>query len=338
MPKGNQQKLKLYYLAKTMLKETDLEHGLTSQQIRDQLANKGIIVERRTLYEDIRSLELLGIHILKKRLGNQCTYHVQKSFFELAELKILVDAIQSSQFIPIKQSVALIKKLEAMTSRYHAKEMQQQVFIMDRNKADSETVYTNVDLIHDAIIKNKQICFHYFAWNENKKPVLKNDGRYYIVSPWALTFCDEKYYLISYSHEKKATRHFRVEKMINLSILNDNREGQEQFQAYNVASYTRRLFGMFDGCLTRVKMRVHKSLSNVMIDRFGKEISIRKDDAEHFIMRVDVALSRQFLGWIVSLGQDVEIIDPPEAKLQMQQMAEELKIMYGDQEPEKCEK
>lgn len=177
MAKKSNQKIKLLYLMKILLENTDDEHGMTLAEISDALGEYSIDAERKTLYDDIDVLCLFGLDI-EKRKGKSVTYHVISREFELPELKLLVDAVQSSRFITHKKSNELIKKIEGFASRYEAQELQRQVFVSNRIKAMNESIYYAVDYIHDAINRDAKIAFQYFTWDEHKQKKLRHDGKY----------------------------------------------------------------------------------------------------------------------------------------------------------------
>ncbi|MBE5836854.1 helix-turn-helix transcriptional regulator [Butyrivibrio sp.] len=314
MPKGTNQKLKLYYLAKIMVKMTDDEHFLTMPQIKERLEECGITADRKSLYDDMEALRTLGIDVILEQVGRNYYYHVGSKHFEIAELKLLVDAIQSSKFITEKKSNELIKKLTGLVSEYEAMQLKRQVEVQGRIKTMNESIYYIVDEIHTAISTNRRIQFEYLKWNLNKELVPRKEGLYE-VSPWALTWDDENYYLIAFDAEADKIKHYRVDKMRNIRIMDDRRLGKEHFKAFDMASYSKMNFGMFGGTETKVKLKFKNDLVGVLIDRFGKDISIRKSDEEGWSeTSVDVAISDQFFGWLFALSDGVIIASPEDVK------------------------
>ncbi|MCR4762890.1 MAG: WYL domain-containing protein [Lachnospiraceae bacterium] len=310
MPKGKNQKLKLYYLSRIMLEKTDEDHELTMPQIKAYLEEYDVTADRKSLYDDLRALEVLGIEVIGEQRGREYFYHVSSKQFEIAELKLLTDAIQSSKFITEKKSRELIKKLMTLTSQYETMQLQRQVVVQGRIKTMNESIYYIVDDIHRAIAENKQIRFEYMQWNTQKKLEPRKDTLYQ-VSPWALTWDDENYYLIAFDAEAGKIKHYRVDKMQHIGITKEARVGREQFRSFDLAAYAKKSFGMFSGEDTRVRVRFKDHLVGVFIDRFGKDITITPDKAKGWSQTsFDVAVSDQFLGWIFALGTDVEIIAP----------------------------
>jgi predicted DNA-binding transcriptional regulator YafY len=312
MPKGTKQKLKLYYLAKIMVEKTDDNHSLTMPEIIKELEKYEVTAERKSLYEDIKTLEELGIEVLMEQDGRNYQYHVGSKKFEIAELKLLVDSIQVSKFITEKKSRELIKKLMDLVSVYEALQLQRQVVVQGRIKTMNESIYYVVDDIHRAISENKKISFEYLQWNINKEMVPRKDGRYE-VSPWALTFDDENYYMIAFDSRDNKIKHYRVDKMRKIKILDEKRDGSKEFEKVDMASYSKMNFGMFSGETTEVDIEFNNRLVGVFLDRFGKDIPVRSSKREGWSQtRVEVAVSDQFLGWIFALGTDVKIIGPSE--------------------------
>lgn len=226
--------------------------------------------------------------------------------------------------------MTLIRKLEDETSKYHANDLKSQVFVAGRVKTMNESIYYNVDLIHTAISEDVKVRFRYFMWNENKKQVYRRDGAYYSVSPWGLTWDDENYYLIGYDDEYDSIRYYRVDKMKKLSVTDEKREGRDSFKSLDMAAYSKKRFGMWDGEETEVELLCDNNMAGVIIDRFGKETPFLKQDDEHFIAVVTVAVSIQFLGWIISLGDGVKIVGPDSVVEQMKEQVYRLNDMYLD--------
>ncbi len=325
MAKGENQKLKMLYLVKILSEETDDEHSLTTQDIITKLAKYDVNAERKALYRDFEELKAFGLDIISEQIGRNVYYHLGHRDFELPELKLLVDSVQSAKFITEKKSKDLIKKLEALVSKYEAKHLQRQVVISGRVKTMNESVYYNVDAIHEAISSDKQIRFQYFQWTVKKKMELRKDGAWYVLSPWGLMWDDEYYYMLAYDAEDEMIKHYRVDKMLNIDIVDCKREGQEAFKSFDMPRYSKSLFGMFSGEQTSVTLEGTNDMAGVLIDRFGKDIILHPIDEEHFSAIVEVAISKQFLGWVIALGENIKITAP---KAVVEQMQEEAKRLY----------
>ncbi len=329
MPKGTNQKFKLYRLAQIMLERTDEEHYITMPEIMESLKEYDITAERKSIYADLRDLETFGIDVEGEQVGNRYHYHVVNRPFEMPELKLLVDAIQSSKFITARKTNDLIRKLETFVSRYDAMKLQRQVYVSGRIKTMNESIYYTVDEIHNAISENKKIRFQYFQWNVKKEMELRHGGAYYRISPWGLSWDDENYYLVGYDSDAQMIKHYRVDKMLNLRMIDERREGRDHFKKLDMADYAKKSFGMYGGKEQDVKLLVENHLAGVMIDRFGKDIMMVPVDKEHFSVKVQVHVSRQFLGWVISLGEGIKIIGPDEVAGQMKQEIKRLVEQYG---------
>ena len=325
---GNNQKLKLLYLIKIFTEDTDDQHALTLPQIVEKLGAYGISAERKTLYQDFELLRDFGFDIIGQQARRNFYYHMGNRRFELPELKLLVDSVQSAKFITDKKSNTLIKKLEGMVSKYEARKLQRQVIISGRIKAMNESIYYNVDKLHEAIGTDRQIRFKYFRWNIKKEMELRKDGAWYQVSPWALMWDDENYYLVGYDAEDGKIKHYRVDKMWRISVADRKREGKEQFKAFNMPRYTKSLFGMFGGEEVKVTLEAENGMVGILLDRFGKDIPVKPVDADHFRTSVVVAVSSQFLGWIMALGDGVRIIGPDKVVTRMKEEIRLISQMY----------
>ena len=297
-------------------------------EILSALEAYGVTADRKSIYNDLRDLEVLGIEVEGEPVGGRYHYHVLNRPFELPELKLLVDAIQSSKFITERKTNALIKKLERLVSQYDAVKLQRQVYVSGRIKTMNESIYYTVDAIHNAISENRKIRFQYYQWNVKKEMELRHGGAFYHISPWGLSWDDENYYLVGYDSEADTLKHYRVDKMLHIQMSDEKREGQEHFERLNMADYAKKSFGMFGGKEQKVKLLVKNELAGVMIDRFGKDIMMIPKDEKHFTVNVDVRVSNQFLGWVFSLGNGVKIISPDEVVEQMKREVERLREQY----------
>lgn len=328
MPKGTNQKFKLYRLAQIMLNKTDDDHYITMPEIMTELGRYEITADRKSIYNDLRDLENLGIEVQGEPVGNRYHYHVVSRAFELPELKLLVDAIQSSKFITEKKTNELIKKLEQFVSKYDAMKLRRQVYVSNRIKTMNESIYYTVDAIHNAISEDKKIRFQYFQWNVKKEMELRHGGAYYHISPWGLSWDDENYYLVGYDSDAGKIKHYRVDKMLRIELSEEKREGKEHFKKLDMAEYTKKSFGMYGGKEQKVKLLVENHLAGVMIDRFGKDIMMFPADENHFTIHVDVRVSGPFFGWIISLGEGVKIVSPDDVVEQMKKEIERLTRQY----------
>jgi len=324
----NNQKLKLLYLMQILMEQTDETHSITMPEIISALKAYGIAAERKSIYSDMEHLRTYGLDIIGEKEDKTYYYHIGNRRFELAELKLLVDSVQAAKFITEKKSHELIRKIESLASRHEAAQLQRQVYVAGRTKTDNEGIYYNVDQIHQAIGSNVQITFHYFRWDENKQQVLRKSGVRYQVSPWALSWDDENYYLIAYDAEDEIIKHYRVDKMLHIELTRERRQGGHHFKEFDMAVYARKMFGMFSGEEEYVKLECANRMAGVIIDRFGKNVSMIKKDDLHFTVNIKVAVSRQFLAWVISLGEEARIVGPEHVVEQVREEIERLIRQY----------
>jgi len=328
MPRSDNQKLKLLYLVKILEQNTDSEHGLSMQEIIDTLAQCDVKAERKSIYSDIAMLNEYGYDIECWKEGKTYEYRMMSREFELPELKLLVDAVQSSKFITQSKSNKLIKKIEGLCSLYDAGSLQRQVYVANRIKTTNESVFYNVDDIQNAIATNSKISFKYFQWNTKKEKELRHDGASYVISPWALTWDDENYYLVGYDDEADKIKHFRVDKMLKIDVLDEPRTGKQLFKSLDMAIYSKKTFGMFGGEEETVILKCRNNMAGVIIDRFGTEVIMTKLDDEYFKARVNVMVSPQFFGWLFSLGGGVTIVGPDSVVADMKEALENMMGQY----------
>lgn len=326
--KGENQKLKMLYLVKIFSEETDDNHALTMPEIVRKLDEYDVKADRKTLYQDFEELRRFGLDIIAEHEGRSHYYYLGSRDFELPELKLLVDSVQSAKFITDKKSDQLIKKLESLVSRHEGSKLHRQVLISGRVKTMNESIYYNVDKIHEAIGTNRQIRFKYFDWNLEKEMKLRYDGKWYTLSPWALMWDDEKYYLVAYDAKHETIINYRVDKMTSIEIADEKREGHDAFKEFNIAHYTNTLFGMYAGDETKVTLEAENKMINVLIDRFGKDLIIAPISDTHFKTTVTVAVSGQFFGWIMGIDGDIKIVAPGSVVEEMKEHIEKLRKQY----------
>lgn len=310
MSRSSNQKLKLLYLSKILKEKSDDDHYLTMPQIIKSLNAYGIEANRKSIYDDLEALSTYGMDIIKTRQGPMTYYHLGNREFEVAELKFLVDAIQASKFISEKKTDELIKKLESTVSTYDATLLQREVNVIGRVKNMNESIYYTIDELHNAMISNCCVKFKYFSWNVKGEEEYRRNGDFYEVSPWALHFDDEKYYLVAYDMDIKEMRHYRVDKMREVTTIDKKRKGATEFKKQNKAKYTQQHFRMYGGEVETVTLKCRNDMANVIIDQFGKGVRMIPADDEYFTVNVDVAVSNQFFGWIVSFSGKIMILGP----------------------------
>jgi predicted DNA-binding transcriptional regulator YafY len=310
MARSENQKQKVLALLDILKKNTDDEHGITMVQIISELESKGIKAERKAIYADINVLKEYGFDIQGNKESGTYYYKLIHRSFELSELKLLVDAVQASKFISQKRSNELIKKIEDQASKYQAMELQRQVYVANRVKTNYDSVLCNVDDLNLAINHNCKIQFDYYEWTLNKQMKIRENGHKTDISPWALTWDDENYYMVAFDGESGLIKHYRVDKMRKIKFLEASRDGKDEFKEFDMALYAKKMFGMFTGDEQRVKIQFDNKFIGVVIDRFGKDIMIVPKDNNTFTVNVNVSVSNMFFSWIIGLGKGVKILGP----------------------------
>ena len=309
MARSANQKLKCLYLRQFLLENTDEAHPVTVSQMIDSLARHDIAAERKSIYDDIDGLRSYGLDI-EYRKAQDGGYFIANREFQLPELKLLVDAVQSSKFLSLRKSNELIAKLEKLASRHEAQALRRQVYVTHRIKNMNESIYYNVDALHSAIAAGSRITFRYFDWDMNGKKKYRHEGKRYRISPWALLWDDENYYLVGYDAEHAERRHYRVDKMESITQTGEERLGKELFAGFDPAAYSRKVFGMYGGEPQKVTLRFESSMSNIVFDRFGRELILTPDREGGFTVTVEVVPSPQFFAWLTGLGAPVKILSP----------------------------
>lgn len=320
-------KLKLLVLADIFRRETDENHPLSLAELIERLKRAGIEAERKSIYNDMELLTRYGLPIEKQGQGKLVRYYLAEREFELPELKLLADAVACSKFITQKKSNQLIEKIAGLGSRYDAGELRRNVIVYDRVKNENEQIYYTVDAIQKAIAEKKQMSFLYFDYDIRKNKLYHNDGEPVEISPYALCWGDDCYYVVGYYPKRRVVTNFRVDKIEKAGVLELPR--YEPPKSFGLTDYTKKRFGMFSGNDARLTLRVHNSLSGVIFDRFGRDITISIDDDEHFIINQPVTVSPILFGWIFQFGDKIEIISPEAVKVQFIQQMRELWKKYG---------
>ena len=330
MPRKEGQKLKLLALLEILARETDEAHPLSVPRLVEMLRERGINAERKSVYDDIETLNSIpdaGFEIVQQR-GRGGGYYMTDTPFELAELKLLVDAVYASKFITANKSKTLIRKLGRFTSRFREAELNRTVLVSGRIKSQEERFLYSVDALHAAITGGWQVQFTYCEWNLDKKMTPRHGGRLYRVSPWALVWENGNYYLIAYTEGH--LRHYRVDKMQQVVPLEgEAREGADEYAEFDVNAYTQQMFGMFNGSLKKVTLKCENRLAGAMIDRFGTGPAlVPYAGGESFVITVDIQVSPQFYGWVAGFGTGIEILAPAEVRAEMCRTLDTLEDLY----------
>lgn len=300
------QKRKLLLLERILLQDTDEDHPMGMEAIVDELEHYGLTAERKSIYSDMEELRQCGVDVQYRR-GKNGGWFIGEREFQLAELKFLVDAVQASRFLTTKKSSDLIARLERLTSKHQARQLQRQVYVSARIKSMNESIYYNVDKLHAAIAANRSISFRYFVYNERKERVFRREGKRYHASPCGLVWDNENYYLVAWSILDREFRHYRVDKMAEITITSLPREPEH---LADMTSYVQKHFGMFTGRNGTVKLECEAELAGVVLDRFGQNTILVPLENGRFTTTLDVVISPQFWGWVFGLGDGVRVLEP----------------------------
>lgn len=328
MAKSANQKLKLLYLKKILEEQTDEDHPMAVAEMIGQLEQYGVSAERKSIYDDLEALRLFGLDVVQTKTGNRTGYYIGQREFELPELKLLVDSVQSSKFITHKKTLSLIRKIEGLASVHDARLLQRQVYVRNRVKSMNESVYYNVDEISDAISRDRSISFRYFEYTVGKERRFRRGGDRYQVSPFALMWDDENYYMLAWDAAAARLKHYRVDKMTGILVTEVPRQGREAFEQVDMSAYGQKVFGMFTGKERTVRLRFAAHLAGAVIDRFGKDVILTAEDGDHFTVSVSVAVSPQFYAWLFGFGGEVEILGPEEVRRGMHDRAAQVAALY----------
>ena len=327
MPRVFNQKIKILYLMRVFLERTDEEHPMSVKELIIYLNSLGISAERKTVYDDIETLRNFGMDILNRR-EQPAGFYVASRKFELPELKLLVDAVQSSRFITSGKSRQLIGKLESLASVHEARQLRRQVFVQNRVRTMNESVYYSIDEIQRALTEDRQISFQYCEWTVEKELRLKKNGERYRVSPWGLVWQNENYYLVACDEKCGRVKHYRVDKMAEIVVTGLPREGEDRYPDFDVAAYGQKHFGMYSGEEASVTLRCRSHMAGVVWDRFGQDVILVPEDEDHFTVTLPLVLSPQFFGWVAGFGTGVVVSGPPEVRAEMKKTLDQLQELY----------
>jgi predicted DNA-binding transcriptional regulator YafY len=328
MPRSSNQKLKPLYLARILLERTDENNVLTAPQLIDALAAYGIPATRKSIYDDIEALQQFGLDVILKS-GQRGGYFIGERDFELPELKLLVDAVQSSRLITEKKSGELIKKLSKLTSDAQAKQLKRQVYVAGRAKTLNEAVYYSIDAIHAAINDKKKISFSYFEYNIKKRRVYRKNGEAYIRTPIAMCWNDDNYYLVTYSPKfDDPFAAYRVDRMESVTVIDEDAEKHDP-KKFSIVEYAKQKFGMYSGVVVNAHLAFDNSLVSVVLDHFGSETRLHDYGRGRFTINADVSTSPVFLGWIFQFGDKAEILAPDSLRESMRKEIAKIGALYS---------
>ncbi len=328
MAKGANQKLKMLYIRDYLRENSNFEHPVPVAELIAYLKANGIEVERKTVYDDIAQLQLFGEDICLAK-GRNGGYYYDSAEFSLPEIKMLVDSVQSSKFITENQSLELIKKLEKLTNKYDANQLHRQVVVHNRVKTEQTNIFSNIDHISNAIVKDTTVKFRYIKYDIHKNSILRHGGKVYEISPYCLIWEDENYYLLGFDDEAGIIKHFRVDKMKNLSATENRRKGHKIFDEIDISSYNKKVFSMYHGEETKVKIRFRNNLVGVVLDRFGMNaVLVPEVGGEYFTVTADITVSKQFYSWLFGFSGECEILSPDSVREEMKRISAETIALY----------
>ena len=318
-------KLGILYLKDYLEHETDENHHATVADIQKMLRSHDMTSDRRTIYSD---LEILADKYEMDIVSEGYSRFVASRDFDLEEIKMLVDMVQSSNFLTAKKTQELIDKLKSQVSVHQAKNLSRRIYVRNRVKTTNESVYLNVDRISDAVNRDRKLNFQYFSYNISEEKVLRHDGKIHVISPFALVYVDQNYYMLGYDSEHEEMRHYRVDRMTNISVSDEEREGHTVFDSTDMSTYTNKVFYMFRGKEETVMLRCDNAVVDSIIDRFGEDAKIIKRNDNRFDVLCDVVVSPQFFAWLSPFGTQIEITEPEHVRNEFKDHLKNILTMY----------
>ncbi len=332
MAKSPNQKQKLLLIKRYLEENTDEEHPVTTAQIIAYLGAQGVAAERKAVYDDLETLTAFGVDLMRERRGNRTVWYVASREFQLPELRLLVDSVQSSRFLTRRKSLELIGKIESLASVHQARGLRRQVWVKNRIKSMNESIYYLVDDLHAAIDADEKIRFHYFQYDPRRERQLRHGGAWYEISPYALMWDSENYYLVGYDSAAGIIKHFRVDKIVDLRRTGERRDGAEVFAGVDMSAYANAHFGMFSGAMTNVRMEFDNALAGAVIDRFGTEAVLVPAGEGRFSVTVPVAVTEPFFGWLCTFGDGARLTAPESAVAAMREHIDKIAGLYARKE------
>lgn len=310
MGKENFSKIKLLRIWEILKQDSDENNPLTTNQILEKLSESGIICDRRTLYQDISTLNSYGYEVICKKGQHSNGYYVIDRSFDVPELRILIDAVQAASFISPKKTAELTDKIAALGGSYRADILKKNIVEFNTTKHNNEHIYYSVNAIEDAILAGKKISFQYFDLNESHERVFRKNGEKYLVNPVAMVFSNDNYYLICYHDNHDGITTYRIDRMLNVSVSEQEINQTAQPKGLNIAKHRKQSFSMFGGKTETVKFEADKNLLDVIYDKFGEDTQIRSLGNGKISFTADVQISPVFFGWCCSFGDRLKIVAP----------------------------
>jgi len=331
MPGKQGSKLKFLCLLDILWFKTDEENILSANEICQKLGEYGIEAERKSIYSDIEVLRQFGLDIVNARSPKR-GYFMASRTFELAEVRLLIDAVQAAYFIPSKKTSALIKKVSSLVSSSQAEALEKQIFIENKLKCENEEIYYTIDILNNAIQQGRQVEFKYFKRKLTNKMTARSEEKNFIVNPYALIWINDHYYLVCNNPKYDNLMHTRLDRMEKVKILDKKirsfSEVSEYKDYFDAADYSRKVFNMFSGETQQIELRCSNTIIDDILDRFGKEIPLKADGDEYFIIRVKAAVSEGLISWIMQYGPNIKINAPAKLKKSVIEKAQSISDLY----------
>ena len=322
------QKQKLLFLKNYFERKSDEEHPITGIQLIEILGNQNIKCERKTVYDDIDTLQASGMDIITTKVGHSNAYFLGKRLFQDEELMFLVDAVASSRFLTKTKSSELIEKLKSLTSEYKAKSLNRDFFIRNRSKTVNKQVYYNINAINEGISGNKNIEFKYYTYTPDKKQQLRHDGALYKVSPYYFVYNDNNYYLICYNYKREKIEYFRIDRMTSVNVIEETRHKFTEEEKAAIKYQQSAVFEMYPGKREKVTIKFENALMDAVIDRFSERVVTSRVDDEHFVIEHEVELSPTFFSWVFKFGTRAQILSPQSAVDEAKRIIDSIKELY----------
>lgn len=333
---GNEKsKLKLLYLMDIFKKKTDDDHVLTANELCDELEACGISAERKSIYKDINILIEYGMDIVHTRSPKNGFFLGQRDF-ELAEVRLLVDAVQAANFISTKKTKQLLSKIEDFVSREQAAILREQVYVDNRPKCKNEEIYYIIDTLHSAITKNLQVSFIYVRRRLISGGAAKREEKAFTVNPYAMIWSDDHYYLICNNPKYDNLMHLRIDRIRSINMLNTKARHFSEVTKYknyfDSADYATGLFNMYTGEQQSIRLKCKNEILENILDRFGENIPINDSGDGYFTVRVDAAVNEGLVGWLMQYGHQIEVIAPTSLRSALRKQARAISKLYSSDE------
>lgn len=310
MARENFRKVKLLKLLEMLRQNTDEQHAMSTSEIIHNLAQMEIPCDRRTLSQDISTLNNLGYEIMVTTSGHEKAYYVEDRNFSIPELKILIDAVHASTFITEKKSEELINKIASLAGTHRAEVLKRNMVCFNTRKHSNEKILYTVDALESAILNQKKVIFLYYDLNEDGNRVYRRNGHHYVVEPIALVFNEDNYYLTCYSSRHDSTSSYRIDRMDSVEVIQEDCCEKAVSLREQVATYTEQAFKMFGGPTEDIVLEFERSLIGVVYDRFGENTKMMATSDSKCIASVKVQISPVFWGWLFQFSTAMAIISP----------------------------